>query len=137
MSRALIDASESWSPKLTKMRSPLEYVAAVTRATGATLKPGAITTALNAMGQPWWQPPGPNGFPDTVAAWASPESLATRMDFANSLATTADRSVDPRAFAESRLGALLDDHTREAVARAESQAQGLGLVFLSPEFMRR
>ncbi|MBW8733592.1 MAG: DUF1800 domain-containing protein [Asticcacaulis sp.] len=137
VSRALIDAPESWSPKLTKMRSPLEYVAATLRATGATLKPQAIVTALNAMGQPWWQPPGPNGFPDTVAAWASPESLATRMEFVNSLASGADRSVDPRAFAESRLGALLDDHTREAVARAESQAQGLGLVFLSPEFMRR
>ena len=137
VSRALIDAPEAWSPNLVKMRSPLEFIAATVRATGATLKPNAITTALNAMGQPWWQPPGPNGFPDTVAAWASPESLATRMEFVNSVAAQADRSVDPRAFAESRLGALLDDHTREAVARAESQAQGLGLVFLSPEFMRR
>lgn len=137
VSRALIDAPESWSPKLVKMRSPLEFVAATLRATGTTLKPQVITTALNAMGQPWWQPPGPNGFPDTVAAWASPESLATRMEFVNAVATQADRSVDPRAFAESRLGALLDDHTREAVARAESQAQGLGLVFLSSEFMRR
>ena len=137
VSRALINAPESWPAKQLKMRSPLEYVAATLRATGATLKPQAITNALNAMGQPWWQPPGPNGFPDTVAAWASPESLATRMDFANGLTTSADRSVDPRAFAESRLGPLLDDHTREAVARAESQAQGLGLVFLSPEFMRR
>ena len=137
VSRALIDAPESWSPKQVKIRSPLEYVAATLRATGATLKPQAIMTALNAMGQPWWQPPGPNGFPDTVAAWASPESLATRMDFANSLATTADRSVDPRAFADGRLGPLLDDHTRQAIARAESQAQGLGLAFLSPEFIRR
>lgn len=137
VSRALIDAPESWSPKLVKMRSPLEFVAATVRATGATLKPQAIMTALNAMGQPWWQPPGPNGFPDTVAAWASPESLATRMEFVNAVASQADRSVDPRAFAESRLGPLLDDHTREAVARAESQTQGLGLVFLSPEFMRR
>ena len=137
VSRALVDAPESWSPRLVKMRSPLEFIAATVRATGVTLKPNAITTALNAMGQPWWQPPGPNGFPDTVAAWASPESLATRMEFVNSIASQADRSIDPRTFAESRLGVLLDDHTREAVARAESQAQGLGLVFLSPEFMRR
>ena len=89
------------------------------------------------MGQPLWQPAGPNGFPDTADAWASPESLSTRLDFVNGLARTADPSVDPRQFAESRLGALLSDHTREAVARAESHAQGLSLAFLSPEFMRR
>ncbi len=137
VSRTLIAAPEAWTPQLLKMRSPLEYVAAMLRATGATQSPQVIRNALNAMGQPWWQPAGPNGFPDTVSAWASPESLSTRMDYANGLAVSADHSIDPRQFAESRLGALLSDHTRDAIARAESQPQGLGLAFLSPEFMRR
>ena len=137
VSQALINAPEAWTPQRQKIRSPLEYLCAAIRATGATLKPNAITTALNAMGEPLWQPAGPNGFPDTADAWASPESLSTRLDFVNGLALAADPSVDPRQFAESRLGALLSDHTREAVARAESHAQGLSLAFLSPEFMRR
>ncbi|MDV6330444.1 DUF1800 family protein [Asticcacaulis sp. 201] len=137
VSTALIEAPEAWTPRLTKIRSPLEYVTAALRATGATLRPQAITQALNAMGQPWWQPAGPNGFPDTVAAWASPEGLSTRMDFANSLAGAADKSVDPRTFAASHLGPLLSVHTAQAIARAETQAQGLSLALLSPEFMRR
>ncbi|ESQ86374.1 hypothetical protein AEAC466_04010 [Asticcacaulis sp. AC466] len=137
VSTTLIEAPEAWTPRLTKMRSPLEYIAAALRATGATLRPQAITQALNAMGQPWWQPAGPNGFPDTVAAWASPEGLSTRMDFANALAGAADKTVDPRTFATSHLGPLLSDHTAQAIARAETQAQGLSLALLSPEFMRR
>jgi uncharacterized protein (DUF1800 family) len=137
VSRALIDSPESWTPQLTKMRSPLEYLAALIRATNATMKPQAITLALNAMGQPWWNPAGPNGFPDTVAAWASPEGMATRVDLANAIANNVNPNVDPREFAQSRFGPLLSDHTAEAISRAETHAQGLSLAFLSPEFMRR
>jgi len=137
VSKALIAAPEAWTPALTKMRSPNEYMCALIRATGVTLKPYAITSSLNNMGQALWQPSGPNGYPDTVAAWASPEGLAARMEVVSALAHRADPSVDPRPFAESHLGALLSDHTRDAIARAETYPQGLSLVFLSPEFMRR
>ncbi len=137
VSRALVDSPEAWTPQLTKLRSPLEYIVALIRATNANMKPQAITLALNAMGQPWWNPAGPNGFPDTVAAWASPEGMATRVDLANAIANNVSPSVDPRQFAESRFGPLLSDHTAEAIARAETHAQGLSLAFLSPEFMRR
>ena len=137
VSRTLIASDEAWTPQLTKMRSPLEYMVALIRATDATMKPQAITVALNAMGQPWWNPGGPNGFPDTVSAWASPEGMATRVDLANALANNVNPSIDPRQFAQSRFGPLLSDHTAEAIARAETHAQGMSLAFLSPEFMRR
>ncbi len=137
VSKTLLDAPEAWTPALTKMRSPNEYMCALIRATGVTLKPYAITSSLNNMGQALWQPSGPNGYPDTVAAWASPEGLAARMEVVSALAHRADPSVDPRPFAESHLGALLSDPTRDAIARAETYPQGLSLVFLSPEFMRR
>ncbi len=137
VSRVLIASPEAWTAELKKMRSPVEYAIAAVRATGVPLKPKAFVAALNAMGQPWWQPGGPNGFPDTVAAWASPEGLSTRVDFANALANATDPGVDPRAFAASRLGALLKHRTAEAVARAETHAQGIALGLLSPEFMRR
>ncbi|MGA9658429.1 MAG: DUF1800 family protein [Asticcacaulis sp.] len=137
VSTALIDSPEAWSPQLSKMRSPLEYIAAALRATGVALKPQAITRALNAMGQPWWQPAGPNGFPDTVSAWASPEGLSTRMDFANALAGQVHTATDPRQFAIAHLGAMLSESTAQAIARAETSSQGLSLTLLSPEFMRR
>ncbi|ESQ88115.1 DUF1800 domain-containing protein [Asticcacaulis benevestitus] len=136
VSTALIEAEESWTPHLTRFRSPLIYLSALIRGTGIRMKPAAIIQALNNMGQPIWQPSGPNGFPDTMAAWASPEALSTRLDVVNALADRADPSIDPRDFARSRLGALLSDQTRDAVAHAETRAQGLSLVLLSPEFMR-
>ena len=137
VSKALIEAPEAWTPALAKMRSPNEYLCALVRATGVTMKPGLITGALSNMGQALWQPSGPNGYPDTVAAWASPEGMAARLEVVSALSHRLDPSLDPRTFAESRLGALLGDHTRDAIARAETTPQGLSLVFLSPEFMRR
>ncbi len=137
VSRTLIASDEAWTPQLTKVRSPLDYVCAVLRATNAPMKPRAIAAVMNAMGEPLWQPPGPNGFPDTADAWASPEGLSARMDFISTLAQQASQDVDPRAFAQSRLGALLSPATLEAISRAETHAQGLSIAFLSPEFMRR
>ena len=137
VSKALVTAPEAWTPTLAKVRSPNEYLCALIRATGVTLKPNAITADLSNMGQALWQPSGPNGYPDTVAACASPEGMAARMEVVSALAHRADPSLDPRTFAESHLGDLLSDHTRDAIARAETVPQGLSLVFLSPEFMRR
>ncbi len=137
VSQTLIDSAECWTPHLTKIRSPLEYMCALTRSLDLTLKPNLITNGLTAMGQTWWEPSGPNGYPDTVAAWASPEGLSARLDVVNMLANRAGPPLDPRAFAESRLGDLLSDATREAIAHAETHAQGLSLALLSPEFMRR
>ena len=137
VSKTLIAAPEAWTPTLNKVRSPNEYMCALIRATGVTLKPNAITGALTNMGQALWQPSGPNGYPDTVAAWASPEGMAARMEVVSALAHRADPSLDPRAFAESHLGGLMSEHTRDAIAHAETHPQGLSLAFLSPEFMRR
>ena len=137
VSKALIEAPEAWTPALAKMRSPNEYMCALIRATGVQMRPGVITGALTNMGQALWQPSGPNGYPDTVAAWASPEGIAARLEVVSALSHRLDPSIDPRQFAESHLGGLLSDHTRDAIARAETTPQGLSLVFLSPEFMRR
>lgn len=140
VSRVLIEAPESWSPQRAKMRSPLEYTCALIRATDIAPKPQAIEAALNAMGQPFWQPAGPNGYPDAVAAWNSPEGMATRMDVANSYADMLARrrpDADARVLAQSLFGPQLSAATARAVARAETQPQGLALLFMSPEFMRR
>ncbi len=137
VSKALVTSPEAWTPTMAKVRSPNEYLCALIRATGVSLKPNAITGDLSNMGQALWQPSGPNGYPDTVAAWASPEGIAARMEVVSALAHRAEPSLDPRTFAESHLGDLLSDHTRDAISRAETVPQGLSLVFLSPEFMRR
>jgi len=137
VSAALVEAKEAWNPDLAKLRSPLEFSIALLRATGAKPEPQPILGALYVMGQPYWQPAGPNGFSDLKDAWASPEGLKMRMDIANVAALKGADYFDPPEFIEGRLGPLLSDETRAAVARAESRAQGLAIAFMSPEFQRR
>ena len=133
----LVGSDEAWNPELVKIRSPLEYVVALLRASGERPRPQAIAGALNALGQPIWNPSGPNGFSDTVDAWASSEGLATRIDVANLIAASMRGSDNPRRFARSILGPLLSPYTDEAMVRAEDRKQALSLAYLSPEFQRR
>jgi uncharacterized protein (DUF1800 family) len=133
---ALVDAEEAWNPQLTKIRTPLHYVTAMLRTTGIKPKPQQIISVLNALGQPLWNPSGPNGFSDVSDAWASSEGLATRIDAASLFANQVAGTVDPRAFAGDRFGPLLSDDTLQAISRAETRPQGLSIAFLSPEFQR-
>lgn len=134
---ALIGSDEAWSSELVKMRSPLEYVVALLRASGEKPKPQQIAGTLHALGQPIWNPPGPNGFSDKVDAWASSEGLATRIDVANLVAAATPGSGDPRRFARGILGPLMSEQTDKAMARAANRKQALSLAYLSPEFQRR
>jgi uncharacterized protein (DUF1800 family) len=135
--QTLIMSEEAWNPRLVKIRSPLEYLVALLRASGERPKPNLIVGALNAMGQPLWNPSGPNGFPDTVDAWASSEGLGTRIEVASLVANVTPGRDDPRRFAAETLGALLSPDTQHAIARAETKAQAVSIAYLSPEFQRR
>ena len=138
VSRALIESNVAWAAEPTKIRSPQEFLMAAFRALGRKPDFVHIIGPLNAMGQPFWQPAGPNGFPDSNEAWASPEGIKTRIDVAAGWGRQAAGSVpDPRALAEDILGPLLSAETRAAVARADSKPRALALLLLSPEFQRR
>ncbi|TPI24804.1 DUF1800 family protein [Mesorhizobium sp. B3-1-6] len=135
----LIDMPEAWSTPLTKLRSPLDYVVALRRAVGATPgnEPQRSLRWLSVLGEPLWQPPGPNGFPDRTDAWASAEGLKTRLDIAWQAAKQADDIGDPDETLASLIGASVSAETRQAIARAESKQQGLALLLMAPEFQRR
>jgi uncharacterized protein (DUF1800 family) len=60
-----------------------------------------------------------------------------RMNVANVAAAKAADFFDPQDFLDGRLGPLASNETRQAVARAESRAQGLAIAIMSPEFQRR
>jgi uncharacterized protein (DUF1800 family) len=133
---ALIKLPEAWQP-LTKLRSPFDYVIAALRAVDLPAeKRGDVMGALGALGQPLWNAPLPNGWPDRAVDWAAPESLLRRADWAFGLAGRAG-DVDPAAMAEASLGPLLRPATLEAVHRAGSRRDGLTLLLASAEFMRR
>jgi uncharacterized protein (DUF1800 family) len=138
VSTALIDDDRCWQPALTKMRTPYEFLIAAARALGhAPDDPGPVIGALIAMGMGLWQPPGPNGFPDTVAAWASPEGMKLRLDVAAQIGQRVKDIGDPLSVLDTVAGVTASPETRQAVARAESRPQALAILFMSPEFQRR
>jgi uncharacterized protein (DUF1800 family) len=89
------------------------------------------------MGHPIWQPGGPNGFPDSVAAWASPEGLKTRLDVSAAIARQSANSIDPKGLVEDIFGPAASTETRQAILRAETRYQAVAIALMAPEFQRR
>jgi uncharacterized protein (DUF1800 family) len=135
---ALVDSDEAWTTPAAKMRTLSEFMMAALRAIDRMPDdPGAILGPLAAMGMPLWQPPGPNGWPDTVAAWASPEGMKSRLDVSAAISARVKNLINPSELLDAFAGDAASAETRQAVARAESRQQGLALLLMSPEFQRR
>jgi uncharacterized protein (DUF1800 family) len=137
LSLALLDSAEAREAPPTKLRTPQEFIVAALRATGRRFDPGQALNASNAMGQPIWNPSGPNGFPDIADHWANPEGMKVRLDFAATIARQTPPGPNPNEILDATIGPIASAETREAVARAESRAQGIALALMSPEFQRR
>ncbi|MGX5830321.1 DUF1800 domain-containing protein [Mesorhizobium sp. 43Arga] len=139
LAATLIDMPEAWSTPLAKMRSPFDYITAIRRAAGPgpATDPGQSLNWLNALGEPLWQPPGPNGFSDQAASWASAEGMKIRLDIAWQAARQVKDIGNPNDMLDAVIGPSASPETRQAVARAESRQQGLALLLMAPEFQRR
>ncbi|TSE03280.1 DUF1800 family protein [Mesorhizobium intechi] len=139
LAATLIDMPEAWSTPLAKMRSPFDYVAAIRRSAGPgpANDPGQSLNWLNALGEPLWQPPGPNGFSDQADSWASAEGMKIRLDIAWQAARQAKDIGNPNDMLDAVIGPSASPETRQAIARAESKQQGLALLLMAPEFQRR
>ena len=135
---ALLDSDEAWAAPLTKVRSPYEFLVAGGRLLARVPEdPARYLGGLNLLGQPLWSPAGPNGFPDSNAAWAAPEGMKLRLDISAQLATRLGDTIDPRTLLEFALADAASHETRRTVERAESRQQALTLLLMSPEFQRR
>jgi uncharacterized protein (DUF1800 family) len=138
LATALIDSDEAWQAPLTKIRSPYEYLVATGRLLGQLREdPSRYLGGLSLLGQPLWAPSGPNGFPDTNAAWAAPEGMKLRLDVAAEVASRVGDNVDPRELLELVAADAASAETRQTIERAESKQQALALLLMSPEVQRR
>jgi uncharacterized protein (DUF1800 family) len=138
LASALLDSDEVWQTPLTKVRSPYEFLVATGRLLGRNPEePGRYLGGLNVLGQPLWSPAGPNGFPDTNAAWAAPEGMKLRLDISAQVASRLADSIDPRDLLELVAADAASPETRWTIERAESRQQALALLLMSPEFQRR
>lgn len=136
--RALIDSPEAWVGQPVKFKTPWEWAVSSLRAVGENPPdPAAAAGMLRQLGQPTWQPGSPAGWDDIAASWAAPEALMRRVEIAQQIANRAGSSLDARALAEKLLPGSLSGQTRTAIARAESPQEGLAMLLVSPEFVRR
>jgi uncharacterized protein (DUF1800 family) len=138
VAEALITAPEAWTPTASKFKTPYDFVISSYRAAGA--QPSAVeklAPILVALGQKPFSAPSPKGWPEEADAWAAPDAIVKRMQYAQAFAAVATQGRDPSALAAEALGARLSPETGMVIARAESRPEGLALLLMSPEFQRR
>lgn len=135
---ALVNSKEAWKTPLSKYKTPQDFVISTFRAFDRVPdKTRLIVTALEQMGQMPYRPGSPAGWPDTSDHWGGADALYKRIEWSNSVARMAGSRIRPMELGEMVLGANFGDHTRTAVARAESAVQGTTLLLASPDFQRR
>lgn len=148
MVAAMLDHPAAWGEERVKVRQPMDFMLAGLRALApedARLAAGGrqeaqvlILRPSAAMGQSWQRPPGPNGWPEEAAAWATAQGLAARIAWAMAVPERVlDELPDPRAFLFTALGPQAPGHLGRAAAAAEDRAAGIGLILSSPAFQRR
>lgn len=138
VARALIAAPEAWDPAPRKFKTPYEFIVSSYRAAGAEPQDiRHIAPILTALGQKPFTPGSPKGWADDAGAWAAPDAIVKRMQFAQAFAAQSTAGRDPTRLAQDALGARLTPATATAVARAETRPEGFALLLMSPEFQRR
>jgi uncharacterized protein (DUF1800 family) len=121
-----------------KYKTPHDFVISALRVFNRVPENGRLVIgALDLMGQTPYRPGSPAGWPDTAEAWGGADALYKRIEWANSVGRLAGRQSNPLELADAVLGPAIGDHTRTAIARAESAQQGFTLLLVSPEFQRR
>lgn len=135
---ALVDAPESWAADAVKFKTPWEWGVSALRAMGTrTIRDQSAAALMNQLGQPVWRPGSPAGWDDNAASWMGPDALLRRVEVAERLVQRTGELLDPRALAPRVLPDTLSPATAQAIARADSLAQGLALLLVTPEFLRR
>jgi uncharacterized protein (DUF1800 family) len=137
VTKALLTADEAWTTPARKMVPPSDFVVSLARGVQAKAKTPELLRLVNQLGQPLWSVPSPKGWPDDDQAWAGPSALRERLRIAEMVARQVDKTADPRAVAEDIFGGAMSDHSKQAIARAETREQGFELLIMTPEFQRR
>ncbi|HYJ52322.1 MAG TPA: DUF1800 domain-containing protein [Allosphingosinicella sp.] len=136
--RAILDSPEAWDRATPKLRNPWDWSVAALRAVGARqVEPQRAAGLMIQLGQPIWRPGSPAGFDDIGPSWAGPDALLRRVEAAERIAARTGGQIDARQLGPRVLPGALSEATAQAVARAESPGQGLALLLVSPEFLRR
>ena len=135
---ALIRSPEAWEAPFAKFKTPADFLHAAYRGLGIPMREKRrAVQGFEALGQRALSPGSPAGWPDTSADWDGSSALLKRIAWADVVAQRMGSARNARELAPQLLGDSLSEDTALAIARAESGAQALTLLLVSPEFMRR
>lgn len=136
--RTLLGETAAWESIRTKLKMPWEYLVSVYRGFDAVPTDNrALLAPFELLGQRLWSPGSPAGWPDGAAAWDGADALMKRIEWAHVAGARLRTSMPPLEMAEHLVGDSLSATTKAALTQAESGAQALTLLLLSPEFLRR
>lgn len=144
----LLTHPDAWRMPATNIRPPVEFTAAAMRA--LSMPPEQLEALsfrqvnrfffvpLKVMGQFWQKPSGPDGWDEADAAWVTPQGVAGRVEWAMRAPKNLLPALpDPRDFVRTALGDNPPSRVAFAASAAETRAEAIGLVLLSPAFQRR
>jgi uncharacterized protein (DUF1800 family) len=135
---ALIDLPEAWSSEPQKFKTPHEFVVSTFRMFDfVPAQPQQIVAPFQLLGQRPYTPGSPAGWADVASQWDGPDALLNRIEWSSQLGARVGKQFDPVQLGDAAVGAGLSARTRQAIARAESAAQGITLLLASPDFQRR
>lgn len=137
VTRALVGAPETWAQPTPKVKTPSEFVISALRATGFAGDNRVLVQAQTLLGQTPLGAPSPAGWPDVASQWIGPESVIRRAEWAMALGQRVAQVRSPTAVLDETIAPVAGADTRMLVANAASAADGVALVFASPEFQRR
>jgi uncharacterized protein (DUF1800 family) len=125
-------------PVHTKYKTPHDFVLSTFRAFDRVPDDARfLTGALDLMAQAPFRPGSPEGWPDTAEQWGGADGLFKRIEWSNTVARVVGSGVNPAELGDTVLGPAMGTATRQSIARAESEVQGLTLLLASPDFQRR
>jgi len=145
--RAMLTHEAAWAMPAEKVKQPIDFVTSSMRALGVKEKKFAelkwkkirtyVIAPMGLMGQMWENPTGPDGWAEEAEHWITPQGLAARIQWAMTVPTQLRSKLpEPVALAKTALGTRLSLELLQACDDSVDNADGVGLVFASPEFQR-
>lgn len=137
----------AWRSDVQNVKKPFEFVSSAARALAIPPKTmqrlrekemrQRVFEPLRSMGHIWQKPSGPDGLEEADGDWLTPQGVAARLQWAIIVPQLLmPRLPDPRKFVDTALGGRAPEAVRFAASAAESRAEGVGLVLISPAFQR-
>lgn len=137
MARTLAGSDLAWEAPADAFTPPRDWLIALARAMPGGARPGALLRRMKAMGHELWAPPSPAGFKPQGPWWLGPQAMEARVEAAGSVAARTRGIDDASRHAVALFGSALSPRSARTIAQAESVRQGLTLLAMTPEFLRR